>query len=84
VKHAGTNVWVAARVRRLVLDRAVKKTLRWIEHRPPADVCLPRDIGLGSVKTERPASHDRLLAADPFHITLKRNVSATKPKSRSQ
>jgi hypothetical protein len=75
---------LAGRFRRLVLRRAVKKTMRSIERHPHGETRLLRDIGLGPDGAEWLASQLQVLAADPFHICLNPRAKATKRKWRSR
>src|SRR5262245_39501263 len=87
--HPRTNVQrvpgrrrgLAAWLRGMVLNRAVRKAQRWAEHRCPDDTLLPPGIDLRLSEVERLASHALLLAADPFAIILKRNTRS-KMKNR--
>jgi uncharacterized protein YjiS (DUF1127 family) len=81
---AATCPRAVARLRRLVLDRAVEKAMRSLESHPPLHAWLLRDIGLTPADAERLASALYVLAADPFHIAVKPNIRPTKSKSRSR
>jgi hypothetical protein len=70
---------LVGRLKRLILDRAVAKSVLWSERHSP-EAHLACDVGLGAGEAERLASPVLVLAADPFHISLKPDAKRYPPE----